>query len=232
LPITDPSAISWQGSAGAAKYDVLRATAAAGPWKTIGQGISDAALPYAPLFSDSSAAPGQSYYYAVVARNASGTSAPSNQVGPVKVVQRSLVDNCLDTSKVARSDGKVEFATGEDRKTREDSHRLKLAPGSSVTYEVDEPIASWFVEAYFVDEASELKVSASKDGQEFEPCTALVQEWSSAKNDYNYLRHAVVHGDGVPQEARYLRFEFPDANNDEAMAQLGRVVIHYGKIAE
>ncbi len=231
LPITDPSMISWQGSTGADGYDVLRAKNQDGPWDTVGENVSDAAFPYAPLFHDDTVEPGESYYYAVVARNESGSSKPSNVVGPVKVVRRTLVDNCLDLSKV-KTAGDVQLASGEDRKTREDFHRMKFAPGSSITYHVDEPIASWFIETYFGDEASQLLVSASADGTKFEPCQTHYQEWSSVKNDYGYLRHVVISGDGVPQNARYLRFEFPADSAKEATAQIGRAVIHYGQIAE
>ena len=231
LPTTDPSLISWQGSTGAADYDVLRATDEKGPWEIVGMSISDAALPYAPLFSDESAEPGKSYFYAVVAHNSSGTSAPSNAIGPMKVVRRSLVDNCLDTSKVTHIDGKVEFATGEDRKTREDSHRLKLLQESSVTYKVDEPIASWHVECYFADDTAMLEVSASEDGERFEPVHFVTKEWGKAKNDYNYLRYAVLSGDGLPPDAKYLRFRFPTQKNTDSVAQIGRLEIHYGLIA-
>ncbi len=232
LPIDDPSAISWQGSAGAAGYNVLRSSNSDGPWETVGQGISDAAFPYAPLFSDDSAEPGKSYFYAVVARNAAGTSSPSNTVGPVKAVQRTLVDNCLDLSRIAQSEGDVQFATGEDRKTREDSHRLKIAPGAAVTYHVDEPIAAWTAQVYFLYEDSMIEVAASVDGEHFQPCEVVVEERSSLKNDYNYLRYVVLEGDQLPTGAKYLRFQFPSTSKENAAAQLGRVVIHYGKIAE
>jgi hypothetical protein len=36
---------------------VLRSTDENGAWETVGHGISDAALPYAPLFNDDSADP-------------------------------------------------------------------------------------------------------------------------------------------------------------------------------
>jgi hypothetical protein len=143
-----------------------------------------------------------------------------------------LVDNCQDLAKLASKNGDVQFATGEDRKTREDSHRLKIAPGSSVTYRVDEPIDSWSANVFFVDEAAKLVVSTSEDGEHFEPCKFTAEEMSKAKNDYNYLRFVVLHGDKLPPNAKYLRLEFPESGNPEETAQLGRVVIHYGKVAE
>jgi mannan endo-1,4-beta-mannosidase len=232
LPIADPSAISWQGSAGATEYDVLRSDKPEGPWKVIGQGISDAAFPYAPLFNDDAAEVGESYYYSVVARNDSGKSAASKVMGPVKTKERTLVDHCLDTSQTDNTQGDVQFATGEDRKTREDSHRLKLAPGAAVIYRVDEPISAWATQAYFLDEDSMIEIAASVDGEHFEPCEVVAEERSSLKNDYNYLRYVVLEGDQLPMGAKYLRFKFPGTNKENGTAQLGRVVIHYGRIAE
>jgi mannan endo-1,4-beta-mannosidase len=228
LPIEDPSAISWQGSVGAAEYDVLRSEHETGDWETVGHGISDAALPYAPLFHDESAEPGKQYYYAVAARNASGTSAPSNKVGPVKATQRTLVDNCLDTSQVIESD--IKFATGEDRKTREDSHRLKFAPGGSIIYEVALPIAEFEIAAYFPNDEAAFAVSVSSDGNSFEPCEFDSQELSKTKNDYGYLRHAVLAGTKLPQDARFLRVTYPSQSRPDTHAQIGRVVIHYGRL--
>lgn len=229
LPIDNPSAISWQGSVGAAEYDVLRTEKANGEWEVVGSKISDAALPYAPLFNDEAAEPGKQYYYAVVARNASGTSESSNKVGPVKSIQRSLVDNCLDTTHV-KIEGDVTFVNGEDRKTREDSHRLKFAPGGSITYEVSEPIAAFEIAAYFPDDEAKFKIAVSSNGNSFEPCEFELQELSKTKNDYGYLRHAVLKSDKLPEGARFLRITCPSETKADTHAQIGRVVIHYGRV--
>jgi hypothetical protein len=198
--------------------------------EVVGRGISDAALPYAPLYNDESVQPSNSYYYAVVARNASGSSDPSNKIGPIKVTQRSLVDNCLDTSH-GKIEGDVTFATGEDRKTREDPHRLKFAPGCSITYEVTEPIAAFEIAAYFPDDKAKFEIAASNDGNSFEPCEFESQELSKTKNDYGYLRHAVLKGNKLPENARFLRITYPSQSKADSNAQIGRAVIHYGRIA-
>jgi mannan endo-1,4-beta-mannosidase len=229
LPIDDPSAISWRGSVGAAEYDVLRSEIENGKWQTVGRGVSDAALPYAPLFNDESAEPGKSYYYSVMARNASGTSEPSNKVGPINVARRSLVDNCFDTSKV-KIDGDVKFTTGEDRKTREDSHRLKFAPGGSITYEVTEPIAEFEIAAYFPNDEAKFEVSTSRDGNSFKACEFESQELSKTKNDYGYQRHAVLKGSKLPEDARFLQITYPAKSQADTHAQMGRAVIHYGRV--
>jgi mannan endo-1,4-beta-mannosidase len=233
LPIDDVSAISWQGSTGAASYDVQRADNENGPWSTVGSNVSDADVQYRALFNNDSAEPGKSYYYAVVARNSGGTSSPSNKVGPVKVTQRTLVDNCLDLKRVAKVDGDVQFFSGGDRQTREDAHRLKLAPGSSVTYKVDEPIARWQAEVYFSNkEQRELNVSASADGKAFTPCQVFSAADDSASGDYGYLHFVWLSSNEMPPDARFLRLEFPASDAEDAAAQVGRVVIHFGRIVE
>lgn len=232
LPIKDVSAISWQGSTGAAFYDVQRAENENGPWTTVGSNVSDAAVQYRPLFNDITAEPGKSYYYAVVARNSAGTSSPSNKVGPVEVRQRTLVDNCLDFSHVAKVEGKVQFFSGGDRQTREDAHRLKFAPESSVTYRVDGPIARFQVEVYFSDkEHKALNVSASTDGVKFSPCE-VNSTGDSAAGDYGYLPYAVLNSASLPPDAKFLRLEYPASEAKDAAAQVGRVVIHYDRIGE
>jgi len=106
LPISETPLISWRGSAGATGYDLERATDGNGPWETIAANLSDADVAYRPLYSDTTAQVGRSYFYRVLARNASGRSPASNIVGPVTVKQVCLVDELQDFSRVAaKSDG-------------------------------------------------------------------------------------------------------------------------------
>lgn len=106
LPISEVPLLSWRGSAGATSYDIERAQSAAGPWSTIATEVSDADIAYRPLFSDTTARPGNTYFYRVTARNSSGRSAPSNVVGPVAVARLSLADELQDFTRVAaKSDG-------------------------------------------------------------------------------------------------------------------------------
>ena len=129
LPIEKVSAISWQGSAGAAGYDIWRASTEEGPWKKIADNISDADVQYRPLFHDAGAVPGERYWYRVAARNSAGESEPSNVVGPVRVECRTLVDECRDLSLTATTTGTVLPASENARMVQEDCHRLALQPG-------------------------------------------------------------------------------------------------------
>lgn len=225
LPIDDPCAISWQGSAGASEYDVFRATDIDGPWEVVGKGICDTVYQYVPLFHDDSVEAGQSYYYRIAARNEGGQSPFSNVVGPVYVHHQTLVDECSDPSLVASED-QAEPTTGHDRKTREDRSRLKINPGGHVLYSVEEPISEWHVVAFFDGDAAMLKVTCSADGEEYVDCEYEHSDSGDAGADYGYLRHVVLHGKTLPAESRFLHIELP-AESD-GPAQLSRVVIHYG----
>jgi hypothetical protein len=102
LPIGDTPLLTWRGSAGATGYDIERGE----PWTVIATNVCDADVAYRPLFSDTTAQPGQKYFYRVTARNPTGMSKPSNVVGPVAVKRVCLADELQDFSKVAaKSDG-------------------------------------------------------------------------------------------------------------------------------
>jgi len=87
LPINDPAAINWQGSAGATGYTVQRRQGKSNDWVTIAGNVTDATpqedpsggiISKLPLFSDQ---PGAGLWsYRVIAHNTSGNSPPSNSV--------------------------------------------------------------------------------------------------------------------------------------------------------
>jgi fibronectin type 3 domain-containing protein len=63
--------LSWNAAAGASNYTVLRATSANGPYTTLASGVTGTS------YTDTTALPGWSYYYAVSAGNGSGQSQSS-----------------------------------------------------------------------------------------------------------------------------------------------------------
>lgn len=85
-PIVDPAkAINWMGAPLGRAYRVERALSEKGPWKILGDNISDGLQGFNPkeqaLFQDKdSLKPGEIVYYRVIAKNESGESAPSNVV--------------------------------------------------------------------------------------------------------------------------------------------------------
>jgi mannan endo-1,4-beta-mannosidase len=230
LAIDTPAAISWQGSAGAVSYNVQRATSAEGPWTTIGTDVTDAEVQYRPLFADTTAIPGTSHFYRVVARNSGGDSAPSNIVGPVAAKFKTLVDECRDFDQLAARTGDVKLASDNVRRVQEDSHRFALAPGSSITYQVEAPIRAWRVFAFAETPNAKLKLAASADGQNFEPLDAKRAAFSSGQGDYGYLVPIRFSAATNPASstATHLRIELPASVENSEPVQISRVEIDYG----
>jgi hypothetical protein len=224
LPIEKASAISWQGSTGAAAYDVLRATAAAGPWSRIAKDVSDADVQYRPLFNDDSAAPGKQYWYRVVARNSAGDSDPSNMIGPVTFATLSLIDECKDVSLAAKTEGNV-TPTGENARTvQEDCHRLKLGPESAIIYRVPQPIRRWRIYVFASADAN-IALSASADGKKFVPVTSERFSYASSQTVYGYLTPILFEGEPKSGGATYLKIAALNQPNDGI--ELSRVEIDY-----
>lgn len=86
LAISDVNHINWQGSAGAQRYDVERATSIDGPWTTVAQDVYDGNIhsisPYT-LFSDTTAPAGTALYYRVKAKNRNGDASGYSNVAYV-----------------------------------------------------------------------------------------------------------------------------------------------------
>ncbi|MGO4742498.1 CBM35 domain-containing protein [Serratia quinivorans] len=84
-----PFTINWMGAAVGRSYDVERAESKDGPWAVVGKDISDGVQEWNPakmdLFRDDYSALklGKTYYYRVIAKNESGTSAPSNVISVI-----------------------------------------------------------------------------------------------------------------------------------------------------
>lgn len=233
-PIDDAAAISWQGSAGARDYVVERAdapqpgaTEAPQNWQIVGDGVDDSAVQYAPLFHDDSAEPGRSYLYRVLARNEAGSSEPSNIVGPVAVAHRTLVDDCADATLAAQTAGNVTPSTGEDRRRREDVHRLAIGSGGSVVYEVAAPIASWRAVVYRDSTSSELTAEHSADGEQWTAAAVTARTLGGAGGDYRYLYQQEVASAELPPGARFLRLSVAHAA-DTSHVELSRIEIRYG----
>ncbi len=167
LPIGEVPLISWRGSAGATGYDIERAAQAAGPWTAIATNVCDADVAYRPLFSDTTARAGDTWFYRVAARNASGVSAPSNIVGPVVVKRVCLADELQDFSRThARSDG-LQLSNDYNALYAEYLFRAKGEAGDWITYQVPTAIESVKVVAFFAKDIADLTLQTSADGTAF-----------------------------------------------------------------
>jgi mannan endo-1,4-beta-mannosidase len=209
LPIEKVSAISWQGSAGAASYDVERASDVNGPWGAIARNSSDGDVQYRPLLNDDSAIPGREYWYRVVARNPAGDSDPSNTVGPVSVHCRTLVDECRDNSLVAKTEGKVLPTSDNARTVQEDCHRLAMQPGSAIVYRVELPINRWQIFSFAPAEAN-LAFSVSSDGKNYRTVPVERTSYPSSQTVYGYLTPILFKGKLKAGDFNFLRIANPD----------------------
>jgi hypothetical protein len=107
----------------------------------------------------------------VVARNASGVSAPSNVVGPVQVRRVCLVDELQDLSKVqARSDG-LSVNNAYNALFAESLWRAKGEVGDWIRYRVEQPMETVKVAAFLPPEANDLGFRVSVDGRAFSVLT-------------------------------------------------------------
>ena len=221
LPIADAAAISWQGSVGATSYLVERASNKKGPWTVVGENIDETAVQYRPLFADTQAAKG-AWFYRVRARNQAGLSKPSNVVGPVKVSQKTLLDELADFSLVHARSGALEIQTRDCRKAKEDAHRLAGAAGSAIVYRVQDPIQSCRLYAFFPKSVADFRFSTSRDGELYTRIPSESRPVVSGAGDYGYWAPVLFQCAPPTDDARFLKIEFTGE------AQIGRVEIRCG----
>jgi hypothetical protein len=163
LPIADVPLMAWRGSAGASGYDVQHAAQAGGPWKTLAANVCDADVAYRPLFSDTTARAGETWFYRVIARNASGRSRPSNVVGPVVVRRVCTVDELQDSSHAHAKSAGLKLNNDYNALYAEYLFRAQGTAGDWITYQTPTPIESIRLVAFFAD-PGELTLRVSTDG--------------------------------------------------------------------
>jgi hypothetical protein len=238
LSVSEGAQMSWQGSVGAECYDVQRAQAPQGPWTVVGAGVCEAQVQYRPLFVDESVRPGGRYFYRVIARNASGSSEPSNVVGPIQATHRTLVDELWNDSRIFLKEGKLAFAQNEARKFKEDCHRLAGVATSSVAYYVPGGIRAARAFLFTQSDQPAVRMLFSKDGKTFEPVEATTQGITTHGEDaYGFWKARVcsvparaypsadkITPDGVTTNGSYVKIEFLTE------AQLSRVEIDYAPV--
>jgi len=167
LPIGDVPLLSWRGSAGASGYDIERAPKTDGSWAVLATNVCDADSAYRPLFSDTTARAGETWFYRVTARNASGASKPSNVVGPVQVKRVCLADELQDFSRIhARSDG-LTLNNDYNALYAEFLFRAKGSTNDWLAYKVPGKIESIKVIAFFGQDIADFTFHVSADGTTF-----------------------------------------------------------------
>ena len=220
LPIERASAISWRGSVGATGYNVERARSAAGPWQQVGYNISDADVPYFPLFNDSSAKIGESYFYRVKAIDSAGVSPASNAVGPVRVTDQVMVDSMKNLGMTLTSTG-VTPVTGDDRSFKEIRNRLAGAPGAELVYGVPGRFRSFDLYDFEQVPAATLQITGSLDGVTWQDLNVSPEGFSSGETNYRYWIPKLYHYDGA-MPLKFVKVVFKGG-----AAQLARAKITY-----
>lgn len=221
LPASAPSSLSWQGSVGAKSYRVERAESAAGPWEEIARGVSDAIAAHRPLFNDTDAEIGKSYFYRVRGENRAGISGPSNVEGPLTAALHLFVDELRNDSQTFFHSGPMRIRGNEARKYKEDFHRLHGDAGSWVLYKVAGPINRILVYS-FSEEDSPVAIELSDDGRTFTPAAAEVIDYRAGEGDYGYLIPTLSVVASPDPGVRFVKISFVKEG------ALSRVEITYG----
>ncbi|MEN6424187.1 MAG: hypothetical protein ABFE13_02400 [Phycisphaerales bacterium] len=225
LSATEGGLMAWQGTVGAECYDVQRAEASQGPWTPVGTGVCEAQVQYRSLFADTSVQPGRQYRYRVIARNSSGSSEPSNVVGPVRVTHRTLVDELWNDSRIFLKEGKLAFAENEARKFKEDCHRLAGIAKSAVVYRAPGGIGEVRAFVFTQSDQPVVRILFSKDSQKFEPVDVAVASTRVQGEDaYGSWKAQLCSAKPGTAGGDYVKIEFA------AEAQLSRVEIDHAPV--
>jgi hypothetical protein len=225
LPIGDVPLLSWRGSAGASGYNIERAPKADGPWAVLTENVSDADIAYRPLFSDTTARVGQTWFYRVIARNISGVSGPSNVVGPVRVKRVCLADELQDFSRVYAKSAGLELRNDFNALYAEYLFRARGDANDWVSYQVPSPIESVKLVAFYAKTGGELSVQFSADGAVFstvEPARKERRLGSPMSGPARGQSRTLVEYEcAAPSGSRYLKLLW------HGPAELDRVEIHH-----
>jgi mannan endo-1,4-beta-mannosidase len=222
LTVTSGGQMTWQGTVGAACYDVQRAEAARGPWIAVGTGVSEAQVQYRPLFVDESARPGRAYYYRVIANSPAGSSKSSNVVGPVRVTHRTLVDEFWNDSRVFVKEGKLQFMENQARKFKEDCHRLSGENNSAIVYYAPGGVQAARIFLFSSSDQPGIRVAFSKDGRTFEPVELTTARTVTYGEDaYGFWKAMLCSASPRESGFDYVRVEF------QSESQLSRIEIDH-----
>ena len=221
LPVSDVAAISWQGSAGASCYDVERADTPDGPWTIVGYNISDAAVPYRPLFHDASAELHRDYFYRVTAKNPSGKSPPSNVAGPVTVREQAVIDEMENLMIAWQFRNRFSFKSEEDRKFREDLVRLEGTAENLLIYRTPGPMTRIRIYAFAEAGHPTLKTSVSRDNHDYAPLDMKRTGYFGGSGDYAYWHPVLYETGSVTGAVRFIKIEFLEKT------QISRIELYY-----
>lgn len=223
LPVSDVAAISWLGSTGAKSYIMERAEDEEGPWQMIAKNVIETRVQYRPLYQDTSAELGKSYYYRITALNDAGRSEPSGAAGPVHVSHLTLVDEMNDFKKMKNYSGSLSFDRNQARKAKEDLCRLKGHKNGSIVYYVPGGIRACSVFVFFPDKVIDPVLAFSADGIHYNPANTRKEEYYTGSGYYDYWKPVKFTADVTDPMMNYLKVVF------STEMQISRIEIQYGQ---
>jgi mannan endo-1,4-beta-mannosidase len=221
ISVTDGGLVNWRGSTGASSYDLQRAEKRRSQWRTIGYQLTDDAVQYRALAVDEFATPGRTYYYRLLSRNEAGLSKPSNEVGPVTIRCRTVVDELSNLSHTYRKGGKLEMKSNDARNYKEDCHRVLGGAGAWMVYHVTGRITGARVYAFGEQNEAGLSFRAGCEGGKGETIPAEKRDFYAGKDMYNFRPPRLYTLGALPGNSANLLIQF------ENETQIGRVEIEY-----
>ena len=187
----------------------------------VGYNISDAEVPYFPLFHDKGAIPGKKYFYRVMAVNASGVSKASNIAGPVEVKYQALIDQMRNTGTVLECKN-VNPVTGYDRSFKEAIYRISGENGSEITYKVPGKFAKCMIYSFEQENEPSLEILASNDGENWNNISVTQDQYTNKESNYDYRVPKLYSFEGG-NEIQFIKIDFAGS------AQIARVEILYSE---
>ena len=219
LPIENAYSINWQGSMGSTGYHVERAETKEGPWILVGYNVSDADVPYFPLFHDETARLGERYFYRIRAVNTAGVSEPSNTVGPVEVKELALIDRMKNYGVLYHSKD-VHPVSGNDRDYKEIINRFRGDSSAVIIYNNPGLLKKFTLYSFENEQDPQLILEGSNDSEHWSMLEVETASFMNAETNYNYLIPKIyVYTPG--NSFQYLRISFKE------LVEIARVEILY-----
>ncbi len=232
----DVPELSWRGSTGASGYDIQRATASAGPWTTVAANVSDAVAPSKskwrersnpvyndgpPLFSDLTAKLNVTYYYRVIAKNSSGSSAASSVVSVV-AKRVAIIDELVDFSRLQSFSANLELRSNQLRYRRDDRDRAASSDGTTayMIYKTPQDMTRFVFEAL----TPNVTISTSIDGVTYAPITCNTIVYNSEPyyiHDGSTIPYKVYPATTqIPAGTRYVKLQINDGATEILRAEV------------
>lgn len=220
LPTDNVHKISWQGSAGAILY-VIQRKEEGGDWEII-EVTDDTHIAYRPLFTDTSAVRGKNYYYTMWAWNGTELSELSNEIGPIAVNDKMIIDELFDETYIYKMEGNLQFLSMENvRQAKEDRSRLTGEDNNSIVYKTNREIKKIQIDAFLPNENAKIEILIADKSQNFNAINADVTFFPFSENDYGFFIPARYSNEPTDKKIEFVKIVFT------GKAELSRVEIIY-----